>query len=69
MVLELKRTGIGEQGKGYEVKPIDMQKFEQEYASTGYYVSVSNKISVNRSIPDCRHEELVKHSIIANRTT
>lgn len=57
MVLEMKRTGIGEQGEGYVVSPIELEKCEEEYAKTGYYVSVSNMISVNRSIPDSRHEE------------
>jgi polypeptide N-acetylgalactosaminyltransferase len=55
---EGRRIGPGEQGKGVKlVDPSEITLNEKLYNQTGFSVVVSNKISVNRSIPDFRVEE------------
>lgn len=55
--IEKKRTGPGEQGKPVTLNDtLEIQQNDAEYDKTGYSVIVSNKISVNRSIPDNRPE-------------
>lgn len=53
--LEMKRTGIGEQGEGHQLT--DQNDFDlnrQLEASEGLAVIISDRISVNRSVRDTR---------------
>lgn len=53
---EKSREGLGEHGMPvYLTNPHEKLENEKIYNSTGISVLISNKISVNRSIPDSRH--------------
>lgn len=55
---ELKRVGPGEQGKFFNLTdPREIEENKILYAQTGMSVVISNKISVNRSMPDVRDVE------------
>lgn len=55
--MEKTRTGLGEQGKPAYLLDLDeIRENNALYEKTGFAVIVSNKISVNRSLPDLRHE-------------
>ncbi|MBN3276724.1 GLT10 acetylgalactosaminyltransferase, partial [Polyodon spathula] len=47
------RSGDGEQGKPFPLTDADRE--DQAYRENGFNIYVSDKISVNRSIPDIRH--------------
>lgn len=52
---EKSRVGLGEQGRPVVLTdPDEIQKNQDFYLQTGLYVVVSDKISVNRSMPDLR---------------
>jgi len=52
---EAKRVGPGEQGKPFELTdPIDIALNNKLFQVEGLFVIVSDKISVNRSVPDVR---------------
>lgn len=52
---EKSRTGPGEQGKPFELtNPEDIALNQKLFRIEGLYVVVSDKISVNRSVPDTR---------------
>lgn len=52
---ERKRKGPGEQGKPFELTdPKDIELNEKLFRVEGLFVVVSDKISVNRSVPDTR---------------
>jgi polypeptide N-acetylgalactosaminyltransferase len=56
--MEKSRTGLGEQGKAaYLYDHDETRENDALYEKTGFSVLVSNKISVNRSLPDQRHEK------------
>uniref|UniRef100_A0A3P9KE58 Polypeptide N-acetylgalactosaminyltransferase n=1 Tax=Oryzias latipes TaxID=8090 RepID=A0A3P9KE58_ORYLA len=48
------RAGNGEQGKPFPVTETD--RVDQAYRENGFNIYVSNRISLNRSLPDIRHE-------------
>ncbi|XP_077182591.1 polypeptide N-acetylgalactosaminyltransferase 10 isoform X2 [Paroedura picta] len=50
---DLERTGNGEQGKPYLMS--DAERVDQAYRENGFNIFVSDKISLNRSLPDIRH--------------
>lgn len=55
---EKSREGPGEQGKSYVLTdPKEIELNEKLFKVEGLYVVVSDKISVNRSIPDYRPEK------------
>lgn len=55
---EKTREGPGEQGKEYKLTdPDEIARNEKIYKENGLYGLVSDKISVNRSIPDMRPEK------------
>lgn len=55
------RTGFGEHGKGEKLTNADeIRKDEEMFKTFGMSVVRSEKISVNRSIPDFRHPECLK---------
>ncbi|XP_011505951.1 PREDICTED: N-acetylgalactosaminyltransferase 6 [Ceratosolen solmsi marchali] len=63
---ELKRTGIGEQGKAAMLPPsLDLIKFKL-YEVNGFNAALSDQISVNRSIPDIRHQNCKKKKYSKN---
>jgi len=45
--------GNGEQGKPYPMT--DAERVDQAYRENGFNIFVSDKISLNRSLPDIRH--------------
>uniref|UniRef100_A0A4W4FUE5 Polypeptide N-acetylgalactosaminyltransferase n=1 Tax=Electrophorus electricus TaxID=8005 RepID=A0A4W4FUE5_ELEEL len=47
------RTGNGEQGKSFPLT--DADRVDQAYRENGFNIYVSNRISLNRSLPDIRH--------------
>lgn len=56
MIREREREGFGENGEaGVLTNPQEIAENERLYNETGFSVVISNKISVNRSIPDVRH--------------
>lgn len=55
---ERSREGPGEQGKPFVLtEPHDIELNQELFNEEGLYVVVSDKISVNRSIPDYRPEK------------
>lgn len=47
--------GQGEQGKPFPL--IESDRVDQAYRENGFNIYVSNRISLNRSLPDIRHEK------------
>lgn len=47
------RLGVAEQGKPYPLT--DSDRVDQAYRENGFNIFVSNKIALNRSLPDIRH--------------
>ncbi|XP_055035116.1 polypeptide N-acetylgalactosaminyltransferase 10 [Misgurnus anguillicaudatus] len=47
------RLGVGEQGKPYPLT--DSDRVDQAYRDNGFNIFVSNRIALNRSLPDIRH--------------
>ncbi|XP_056667476.1 polypeptide N-acetylgalactosaminyltransferase 10 isoform X1 [Monodelphis domestica] len=50
---DAKRVGNGEQGKPYPIT--DAERVDQAYRENGFNIFVSDKIALNRSLPDIRH--------------
>ncbi|KAI5096258.1 polypeptide N-acetylgalactosaminyltransferase 10-like [Silurus meridionalis] len=50
---DIARTGNGEQGKAFPLT--DADRVEQAYRENGFNIFVSDRISLNRSLPDIRH--------------
>jgi hypothetical protein len=58
MKYEASRTGPGEKGEGFNLTdPADIKLNAELLKIEGLYAIVSDKISVNRSVPDVRHEK------------
>ncbi|XP_051536548.1 polypeptide N-acetylgalactosaminyltransferase 10 [Myxocyprinus asiaticus] len=47
------RSGVGEQGKPYPLT--DSDRVDQAYRENGFNIFVSDRIALNRSLPDIRH--------------
>jgi len=52
---EAKQKGIGEQGKAAFLPAEDNDKKEQLYKVNGFNGLLSDRIALNRSLPDIRH--------------
>ncbi|XP_078087035.1 polypeptide N-acetylgalactosaminyltransferase 10-like [Mustelus asterias] len=52
------KSGIGEQGKPVQLS--DEDRADQAYRENGFNIYVSNKISLNRTLPDIRHPNCKK---------
>lgn len=50
------RSGPGENGEPVQTKPADESKKQESYSEYGFNQYVSDKISLERSIKDTRHE-------------
>nr|XP_020025103.1 polypeptide N-acetylgalactosaminyltransferase 10-like isoform X1 [Castor canadensis] len=50
---DAQRVGNGEQGRPYPLT--DAERVDQAYRENGFNIYVSDKISLNRSLPDIRH--------------
>uniref|UniRef100_A0A673UQB7 Polypeptide N-acetylgalactosaminyltransferase 10 n=1 Tax=Suricata suricatta TaxID=37032 RepID=A0A673UQB7_SURSU len=50
---DAQRLGNGEQGRPYPMT--DAERVDQAYRENGFNIYVSDKISLNRSLPDIRH--------------
>lgn len=58
MKYEASRTGPGEQGKAYVLKDESyIERNKEIFEQFGFYGIASDHISVNRSLPDIRHEK------------
>uniref|UniRef100_A0A673LI43 Polypeptide N-acetylgalactosaminyltransferase n=1 Tax=Sinocyclocheilus rhinocerous TaxID=307959 RepID=A0A673LI43_9TELE len=53
MKSEAARSGVGEQGRPYPLT--DSDRVDQAYRENGFNIFVSNRIALNRSLPDIRH--------------
>ncbi|KAG5682637.1 hypothetical protein PVAND_011976 [Polypedilum vanderplanki] len=61
MAYETSRIGPGEQGEAvFLIDPEEIRQNEKLYEKTGFNVLVSNKISVNRSLPQVVHPDCYK---------
>ncbi|XP_055004497.1 polypeptide N-acetylgalactosaminyltransferase 10 [Boleophthalmus pectinirostris] len=52
------RAGNGEQGKAFPLS--DADRVDQAYRENGFNIYVSDRISLNRSLPDIRHQNCAK---------
>uniref|UniRef100_A0A4X2K4B1 Polypeptide N-acetylgalactosaminyltransferase n=1 Tax=Vombatus ursinus TaxID=29139 RepID=A0A4X2K4B1_VOMUR len=50
---DAERVGNGEQGKPYPIT--DAERVDQAYRENGFNIFISDKIALNRSLPDIRH--------------
>lgn len=56
--MEKRRKGPGEQGEPYYLTdPVEIKENEEWYKKEGFFVIVSDKISVDRAMPDFRPEK------------
>lgn len=55
MELELERKGIGEQGKSEKLSPEFDKEHKELFNQNGFNALLSDKIALNRSVPDIRH--------------
>uniref|UniRef100_A0A8C2H609 Polypeptide N-acetylgalactosaminyltransferase n=1 Tax=Cyprinus carpio TaxID=7962 RepID=A0A8C2H609_CYPCA len=53
MKSEAARSGVGEQGRPYPLT--DSDRMDQAYRENGFNIFVSDRIALNRSLPDIRH--------------
>lgn len=60
MEYESSRIGLGEHGVAAEVPENDKDKAESISLKYGYNALLSDRISLNRSVPDIRHQEYFK---------
>lgn len=51
--VHLSGAGNGEQGKAFPMT--DADRVDQAYRENGFNIYVSDRISLNRSVPDIRH--------------
>ncbi|KAK9876631.1 hypothetical protein WA026_014010 [Henosepilachna vigintioctopunctata] len=54
--LDSKRQGPGEQGKPAFLSTNEMNNYEKLYKVNGFNAALSDKIAIDRSVPDIRHE-------------
>ncbi|KAJ8725219.1 hypothetical protein PYW07_016177 [Mythimna separata] len=66
---ERKRVGIGEQGKPATLPPTDADLEKELYSVNGFNGALSDKIALNRSLPDIRHPACAKKTYIASLPT
>ncbi|XP_010772388.1 polypeptide N-acetylgalactosaminyltransferase 10, partial [Notothenia coriiceps] len=53
MMRDAARSGNGEQGKPFPLTETD--RVDQAYRENGFNIYISDRISLNRSVPDIRH--------------
>jgi polypeptide N-acetylgalactosaminyltransferase len=53
--IEQSKVGVGEQGKPGKLDPSEKEEQEKLFNKNGFNALLSDKISLNRSIPDIRH--------------
>lgn len=58
--------GNGEQGKAFPLT--DSDRVDQAYRENGFNIYISDRISLNRSIPDIRHAKWVPPTCFHNST-
>lgn len=64
---DLYQTGIGEHGQGVKLTdPIEIEENKRMWEYWGFSTVVSDKISVNRSIPDYRHQNCYSKKYLKN---
>lgn len=57
MCISVFDVGNGEQGKAFPLTETD--RIDQAYRENGFNIYVSDRISLNRSLPDIRHPKWV----------
>jgi polypeptide N-acetylgalactosaminyltransferase len=57
MKYEASRVGLGEQGGEVKLDHIDKALQDAMYHANGYDAYISDRVSLNRSLPDVRHPE------------
>ena len=55
-------AGNGEQGKPFPLTETD--RVDQAYRENGFNIYISNRISLNRSLPDIRHPKWVLYMCV-----
>lgn len=58
-------AGNGEQGKPFPLT--DSDRVDQAYRENGFNIYVSDRISLNRSLPDIRHAKWVPYVCVGVR--
>ncbi|XP_046394332.1 N-acetylgalactosaminyltransferase 6-like [Ischnura elegans] len=66
---ESKRKGPGEQGVAFYLSPKDDEKKAELYKVNGFNAYLSDKIALNRSLPDIRHSGCKKKKYLPNLPT
>ncbi|XP_034093078.1 polypeptide N-acetylgalactosaminyltransferase 10-like [Gymnodraco acuticeps] len=56
--IDLSRSGNGEQGRAFPLT--DADRVDQAYRENGFNIYVSDRISLNRSVPDIRNPNCIK---------
>ena len=54
--MEAERVGPGEQGKAVQISPDDEKQHSDLFRANGFSGYASDKIAVDRSVPDIRHK-------------
>ena len=54
---DLRRQGVGEQGAAVKITKDEVSSSDKRYHSHGFSAYVSDKIAIDRSIPDIRHPQ------------
>lgn len=60
-----RKVGIGEQGKPASLSPLQDAQKEMLYKVNGFNAALSDKISLNRSVPDIRHPDCKKKKYLS----
>ncbi|PSN53588.1 putative polypeptide N-acetylgalactosaminyltransferase 10 [Blattella germanica] len=66
---EMKQKGVGEQGKPAYLSPSENDKKEELYKVNGFNGLLSDKIALNRSLPDIRHKGCKTKKYLSNLPT
>ncbi|XP_018321070.1 polypeptide N-acetylgalactosaminyltransferase-like 6 [Agrilus planipennis] len=53
---ESKRKGIGEHGKKEDILSSELKNYDKLYEENGFNAALSDKIALDRSLPDIRHK-------------
>ncbi|XP_045480416.1 N-acetylgalactosaminyltransferase 6-like [Harmonia axyridis] len=64
-----KKKGPGEQGKSAVLKNNEMENYEELYKVNGFNAALSDKIALDRSIPDIRHSGCKSKKYLKNLPT
>lgn len=66
IIINFSCSGPGEQGQAVVLKPEDEHEKQELYKTNGFNALASDRMSLNRSIPDIRHPGCKKVKHLAN---